>query len=96
MAVTWGSTWGAMWTPKGQPPGILATPVTVDTLVPEGMAYSIDTGTGKRIVIGIPSRNATEAALIVRRGLADVLAWLGKPVVPLHLELAESHYGLEG
>lgn len=76
---------------------ILGTPLHASTLIPEGQAFvATDPTTGSRAVhIGIPSRNATEAALIVREGLADVLAWLGKPVRPMHLDLAARHYGLE-
>lgn len=64
-----------------------------DRHVPEGQALVLSER--RTIVVGIPSRDATIAALIVRDGLADVLAWLGQPARPLALQVAASHYGLD-
>ena len=70
--------------------------VFVSTLAvypPTGRAVRHQSGV---ILVGIPpTRTATEAALIVREGLADVLAWLGQPVRPLWLSVAVAHYHLD-
>ena len=70
--------------------GALGTPVVADPLVPEGQARM--TSEPRAVHVGIPSRNATDAALIVREHMADTLAWLGEPVRPFHLQVAARHY----
>lgn len=64
------------------------TPIVASRLIPEGQALV----TAGVLHVGIPSRNATEALLIVREGIADTLAWLGEPTQPWHLKVAARHY----
>lgn len=66
-------------------------PVIASHLIPEGQAY-VHAGTRREIHVGIPTRSATEARLIVREGMADTLTWLGEPIQPWPLKVAARHY----
>lgn len=74
--------------------GALGTPIVASRLIPEGQALMVGApGTPHREVhVGIPSRNATEARVIVREGMADTLTWLGEPIQPWPLKVAARHY----
>ena len=72
---------------------LLGWPLIASRNVPEGQALMLSEQ--RTVIVGIPSRDATIAALIVRDGLADVLAWLGQPARPLALQVAAAHYGLD-
>lgn len=86
---------------------VFGVPIYADRTLPEGEALLVDGPQlrygpfdepagprARHLLVGIPSRNATEAALIVREGMADVLGWLGQPVYPLALDVATAHYGV--
>jgi hypothetical protein len=74
--------------------GSLGVPIVGSRLIPEGQAY-VPAGTRKVIHVGIPSRNATEARLIVREGMAATLTWLGEPIQPWPLKVAALHYAAQ-
>lgn len=67
---------------------LLGVPVVPDRYLADGTTLVIDTrptGGARIVLVGTRPLTTLEAAgrearLIVRRGLADVLAWLGQPV----------------
>lgn len=74
--------------PDLRPLGVNVVP---STALPPGDAYMF----GGDLIVGIGSRNHTEARIIVREGMAETLRWLGQPVQPLSLRIARAHYRLD-